>query len=123
MPWRGFTPHRWPSYELPHPSQPGPVRYSMCGPRYAVQSSDGDANIPKLDSNEDYYSVLEATADSTPRELKRAYYKMVGPSLATYGYGDHTITLIEHEIWYGIQAPTPMLTPTQTRTQTRTGNI
>ena len=32
---------------------------------------------PKLDFNEDYYSVLEVDSVATSQELKKAYYKIV----------------------------------------------
>lgn len=38
---------------------------------------DGGSSIPKLDFNEDYYTVLEVNSDINEQDLKKSYYKLV----------------------------------------------
>lgn len=40
-------------------------------------TSDEYDNAPKLDPNEDYYSILETSPNASQDELKKAYYKVV----------------------------------------------
>ena len=50
--------------------------------KFYASSNDPDMNwdpkeAPKLDFNEDLYSVLEVKPDCTPQELKKKYLKLV----------------------------------------------
>ena len=57
-------------------------RGAWCPPRVPRLARADDMNwdptsAPKLDFNEDYYSVVEVDPEATQQELKRAYYKTV----------------------------------------------
>lgn len=52
-------------------------RYSNHVSKFYMQKNSQSTSEPKLDFDEDYYSVLEVPIDINDRALKKAYYKMV----------------------------------------------
>ena len=52
-------------------------RVSRTNTNIALSTEGNTATHPKLDFNEDYYSVLEVSPTISASDLKKAYYKMV----------------------------------------------
>ena len=52
-----------------------PIRIPLSG--VADDMNWDPTSAPKLDFNEDYYTVVEVDPEATQQELKRAYYKTV----------------------------------------------
>lgn len=44
---------------------------------YLFSGTKSEENVPKLDYDEDYYSVLEVSPNADTKALKKAYYRMV----------------------------------------------